>query len=137
MSAAPELVFYDGSCGFCHRTVRFLLRQDRDGGLFRFAPLGGETFAKELPAAKRPSLPDSVVVLTAEGGVLVRSEAMLHLLRRLPGAWPRLAVWLEPVPKGLRDLAYAAFARLRRIFAPRPENACPLVPVELRGRFLR
>jgi len=137
LSGAPELVFYDGHCGFCHRTVRFLLHHDRDGSLFRFAPLHGETFAKELPAEEQPKLPDSMVVLTAEGRILVRSEAMLHILRRLPGGWPRLAAGLERLPRGLRDLAYSVFARLRRLLAPRPENACPLVPLELRGRFLR
>ena len=39
-----ELVFYDGRCGLCHHSVRFLLARDRDGALFRYAPLFGETF---------------------------------------------------------------------------------------------
>src|SRR2546422_4747254 len=32
---APERLFYDGSCGLCHRAVRFVLAEDRTGNAFR------------------------------------------------------------------------------------------------------
>ena len=43
-----HVVFYDGVCGLCDRTVRFLLRRDRRDRL-RFAPLQGEVARKLLP----------------------------------------------------------------------------------------
>ena len=38
---APETIFYDGGCGLCHRFVRFVIKRDPDGTLFRYAPLEG------------------------------------------------------------------------------------------------
>ena len=35
---APAVILYDGVCGFCDRTVRFVLQRDPDAR-FRFAPL--------------------------------------------------------------------------------------------------
>ncbi|MBM3977909.1 MAG: DUF393 domain-containing protein, partial [Planctomycetes bacterium] len=45
-------VYYDGSCGLCHRTVRLLALRDRAARL-RFAPLHGATFLAETSAAER------------------------------------------------------------------------------------
>ncbi len=42
-----HLVFYDGTCGMCHKAVQFLLKHDKMK-VFVFAPLQGETAAKML-----------------------------------------------------------------------------------------
>lgn len=133
---APEVLFYDGGCGLCHRAVRFVLRADREGRAFRFAPLGGRTFDERVPPAVRAGLPDSIVVRTAEGALLTRSAAAIHVLRRLGGGWRWAAGLLAAVPRGVRDAGYDFVARIRfRLFA-RPDDACPVVPPALRGRFL-
>ena len=62
--AQPELLFYDGHCGLCHRSVQFLLRHDPGGRAFRFAPLQGCTFEATIPPAQRAQLPDSMVIRT-------------------------------------------------------------------------
>jgi len=131
----PEMVFYDGECGFCHRTVQFLLARDPDGRAFRFAPLQGETFERAVPESERRQLPDSLVVLTEDGRMLVQSDSTVHMLRRLGGGWGALGRLIAIIPRALRDPAYAAFARIRhRLFAP-PEAACPVLPPALRARF--
>lgn len=117
-------LFYDGACGFCRGWMRFVARQDAGGGI-RFAPLGGETFARLVPADRAAELLDTLVVLTPEGRVLVRSEAILHLLEVLGGRWRRAGRLLVRVPRPLRDGIYRLVARLRRRTA-----ACP---VPLRG----
>jgi predicted DCC family thiol-disulfide oxidoreductase YuxK len=127
-------VFYDGDCGFCHESVRFLAAHDR-AGAFRFAPLGGPTFLALVPEAARADLPDSLVVRSAEGRVLVLSEGTLHCLRRLGGGWRGLAALLGLVPRAWRDAAYAAFARNRRRWFGRPREACPVPSGALRARF--
>lgn len=132
-ATAVDHVFYDGDCGFCHGSVRFLAAHDRAGAL-RYAPLGGPTFLALVPASERAGLPESLVVRTAEGRLLVQSEATLHCLRRLGGGWRALAALLGAVPRPLRDPAYAAFARSRRRFAP-PQDACPVPSGALRARF--
>lgn len=129
------MIFYDGSCGLCHGTVKFTVRRDRQG-LFRFAPLGGETFLNSIPAPRRRGLPDSIVVLTEQGDVLTRSAGALYILRRLGGIWKALAVLAGAAPHGLRDAAYDFIARTRYRFFRRPRGVCPMLPPDLRGRFL-
>jgi predicted DCC family thiol-disulfide oxidoreductase YuxK len=134
-AAGPEFLFYDGHCGLCHRAVKFVLRHDREGMAFRFAPLQGETFERLVPAEQSSGLPDSIVVQTRDGALLVRSSAFIHILRRLGGGWRVLAAILSIVPRPLRDAAYDFIARVRyRIFG-RQDDVCPLVPPELRKRF--
>jgi predicted DCC family thiol-disulfide oxidoreductase YuxK len=130
-----EELFYDGYCGLCHRAVRFILAEDSTGTAFRFAPLQGETFLARVAEERRAGLPDSVVVLTRDGELLVRSNAFLHIFRRLGGGWRLLAAVLSVVPRGLRDLVYDFVARIRyRVFGRR-DDLCPIVPAELRARF--
>lgn len=135
MNRQPEFLFYDGHCGLCHRAVKFVLKHDTTGEAFRFAPLQGATFSAMVPAAERESLPDSIVVRTAAGALLVRSAAFIHILQRLGGGWRVLAAILAVVPRGLRDAAYDFVARVRyRIFGRR-DDVCPIVPADLRKRF--
>lgn len=131
----PEILFYDGHCALCHRAVKFVLKHDRSGSAFRFAPLQGETFQSRVPPETRADLPDSVVVLTADGGLLIRSNAFLHILRRLGGGWKFLAGVISVIPRPLRDAAYNIIARIRyRIFGTR-DDLCPIVPADIRARF--
>ena len=129
-----EVVFYDGHCGLCHGFVRFLLRVDRTRA-FTFAPLQGETFTAAVPEAMRRELPDSIVVRTVDGRILVKSTAILYVLDTLGGGWRVLASLLRLVPRVVRDVGYDGIAAVRhRVFAP-PPAACPLVPPDLRDRF--
>ena len=129
------MLFYDGLCALCHRSVKFVLKHDGSGKLFRFAPLQGPTFEARVPAEKRAGLPDSVVVLTNEGALLVRSNAFLHVLRRLGGGWRALAAVIGVIPRALRDAAYDFIARVRyRVFGTR-EDSCPVMAPDLRARF--
>lgn len=131
-----DLLFYDGSCGLCHHSVKFVLAHDRDGTKFRFAALQGSTFTETFAEELRAGFPDSVVLKTADGRTLVRSAAALEIGERLGGRWRMLARIIGVLPRWLLDWGYDGIARIRkRIFAP-PEGACPLLPPELRGRFL-
>jgi predicted DCC family thiol-disulfide oxidoreductase YuxK len=132
----PELLFYDGHCGLCHHAVKFVLRHDRAGEKFLFAPLQGTTFAEKVPVEERSTLPDSVVVLASDGRLLVRSEAFVHICKRIGGGWGGLGACLAVVPRPLRDAVYDLVARTRfRIFGRR-DDVCPVVPPDLRSRFL-
>ncbi|MCP5058483.1 MAG: DUF393 domain-containing protein [bacterium] len=140
LSPTPEtetlpIVFYDGACGLCHHTVRYLIREDPEGERFRFAPLGGETFRRLLDPALRDDLPDSVVVLAPDGKVHTRTDATLALLTRLGGRHLGRARALRAVPRPLRDLAYVTVAALRHRVWARPDDVCPVVSPELRARF--
>ena len=128
-AGALETLYYDGTCALCHGVVRLVLAEDARGECFRFAPL------TVLPESERRALPDSFVVRTADGRTLLRSDAMLHVMRRL-GGWWRLAAGIGRfVPRPLRDLGYRIVAATRKqIFGTKTE-ACPLMPRHLRARF--
>lgn len=133
---SQSIVFYDGGCGLCHRAVRFALAHDRDGTAFRFAPLDSDAFRAAVPASLRATLPDSIVLLDADGAIHVRSDAILAMGTRLGGPWRVLAAIVGVLPRRLLDVAYDAIARVRlRLFA-KPSDVCPMVPPHLRDRFL-
>ena len=125
-----EVVFYDGTCGLCHRFVRFLLAEDREPDTLAFAALQSEA------APKLEELPDSIVVQKADGELLVKSAAVAHILLRVGGYWRLLGHLVLLVPRGVRDFGYDFVAKVRHRIFKRPDEACPILPPHLRERFL-
>lgn len=110
-ATSPDpIVLYDGVCGLCHRSVRFLIR--RDGGRLRYAPLQGET--AEALRARYPEIPARLetVVLIADGRVRLRTKAFLYAARYLTRPW-RWAYHVRWLPSFLIDLPYRLIARIR------------------------
>lgn len=138
------VLLYDGVCGFCNRSVQFVLKRD-PGGIFRFASLQSGLAqrvlarhgvnAADLNAAYvvmgyDPDRPDG-----AGETVLARSEAVLFVARQLGGIWRLGAGLLRVVPLGIRDWVYGVLVRYRyRVFGK--YEACPLPSEETRSRFL-
>ena len=132
MTEAPVLL-YDGVCGLCARSVRWILRHERDHAI-RFAPLQGETAA--ALRAKHPRIPDalSTVVLVDGDRVHLRSKAFLHAARHLRAPWRWLAAF-RWIPGFLPDLGYRVIARLRyRLFGRKDQ--CEIPAPDERARFL-
>jgi predicted DCC family thiol-disulfide oxidoreductase YuxK len=129
----PALLFFDGHCVLCHRSVSVLLRLDRAGRL-RFAPLQGPTARAKLD----PSVARSVgaVVLLVEGEpARTGSDAVVRVLALLGPPWSLAAFLLRLVPRALREAVYGVIARIRyRAFGRL--DACPLPPPARAGRFL-
>lgn len=130
------IIFYDGHCGLCHRWVTFVLPRDPDGKRFIFSPLQGELITQKLSETQRAGLPDSVVLLQPDGTLLTKSAAVLAIMRRLGGFWKCLAVLGSIVPGFIRNWAYDAVAKVRHRLFKKPSEACPLMPPELRSRFV-
>ena len=133
-SAGEWVVYYDGSCGLCHRTVRLLLAEDREA-VFRYAPLESARFANEVAPSGAGELPDSIVLRTPDGELRVRSAALIEIGDQLGGVWRALAIASRAVPRVLRDRLYDQIAAIRQRLFRRPEQACPIVPPDLRERF--
>lgn len=133
----PDTLYYDGECGLCHRSVRFVLRHDGDPPRFHFAPQQGETF-RRLPPDPGGSVPTagSVVVVTHDGRRLVCSDATIHILRQLGGGWRCMGNLIAIFPRPIRDMGYRLIARMRRMMFAKPKGLCPMLPEAWRGRFL-
>jgi len=130
-----DTVFYDGHCGLCHRTVRFLLAEGSPSA-FRFAPLQSKTFEQTLTKDRRRDLPDSIVLLTHDDRILIYSSAVVYIFQRLGGAWRIVGTLLSLVPRALRDAAYRFIAAIRYKLFEQPGAVCPLIPKQLQDRFV-
>src|SRR5487761_2500246 len=132
----PSVLLYDGHCGLCNGTVRFILQRERLHTL-EFAPIGGDFFRGVI--ARHPELRDMDSVKwgdapdTPAERVAVRSEAALRVARYLGGAW-RLAALGGFVPRRMRDWAYDVVARYRHRL-PGVSAQDFVVPAAARTRF--
>jgi len=133
VSGEPPLVLYDGTCGLCARSVRWILRHEADHEL-RFAPLQGET--TDALRARYPEIPQTVdtVILIAGGKAHLRSKAFLYLARHLRAPW-RWAYVVRWFPGFVLNVGYRLIAALRYRIWGRVE-ACELPSPEQRARFL-
>jgi predicted DCC family thiol-disulfide oxidoreductase YuxK len=140
LSARQTLVFYDGGCGLCHRTIRFLLAEDAAGLRFRFAPLDSDAFRSACAAPESgfdddASIPDSVMVQRPGEAMLTRSEGVLEIGHQLGGIWRLLAIVARLLPLSVLNAGYDFVASVRYRLFTRPSEACPLLSSDLRDRF--
>jgi predicted DCC family thiol-disulfide oxidoreductase YuxK len=131
---SKSIVLFDGVCNFCNRSVRFVIRRDREGR-FQFAPLQSDLGRRMLQENHLPVDAMSTIVLVENSKVSTRSTAALRIARGLRFPWWMayyLFIWVPPV---LRDLPYRLIARWRyRIFGR--QESCPLPPPGIAERFL-
>lgn len=125
-----RIVFYDGDCGLCQRSIQQLLELDTQGVL-KFAPLQGETAARELPESLRRQL-DTLAYKGGDGVVRVRSDAVLFALCDVGGVG-RIVGSLRIVPRSVRDAVYRVVAANRHRV---PTTACRLPTPEERARMV-
>ena len=129
-SPSPILV-YDGSCGFCSRSVQFILRHERRHDL------SVVTRNSELGKGLRRThgLESVESMLWLEGGqALVESGAVMKAAGYLGGWWRRLAVVGSFCPSYILNGVYKFLAKNRRRFS---SKAVCLIPTpEQRNRFL-
>jgi predicted DCC family thiol-disulfide oxidoreductase YuxK len=133
---APIMV-YDGDCGFCTRSVRFVLDRDRKR-LLCFASRDG--VAGQGVRARHPELQmvDSLLWVERVDGVervMIYSDAALAVARYLGGIYGVLAMIGAMVPRALRDPAYKAVAKVRRSLMGGASSCMLPSPAEL-GRML-
>ncbi|HSK01124.1 MAG TPA: DCC1-like thiol-disulfide oxidoreductase family protein [Kofleriaceae bacterium] len=132
MNLPGPVVLYDGECGLCHRSVKFLLARDRQQ--LWYAPLQGETAAR-LRAA-HPEIPATLesVVLVDGDRVHLRSKAFLYGARYLTRPW-RWAYHVRWLPAFLLDLLYRVIARIRyRVWGR--FDACTVPTTDQRAHLL-
>ncbi|WP_263358748.1 thiol-disulfide oxidoreductase DCC family protein [Acidicapsa ligni] len=132
------LVVFDGHCGLCNRTVRWLLRRDRRDKL-RFAPSTDPAIAELLSNHGISVAPDTILVLrninTPIEELLVRSNAILVCLRALPQPWRVLAAIARLIPRPFREAMYRLVAQHRYQIWGRYES-CPFPTADERRHFL-
>jgi predicted DCC family thiol-disulfide oxidoreductase YuxK len=140
MSERTAVLLFDGTCGFCARSVQFVLEREQHRRWLRFAALQS-TLGQEVQQ-RHPELAnvDSVIWFepASDGrpeSVYVRSDAALRTLRYLGGVWSALGVVGRLVPAFVRDRVYNLIAKHRHRLM-RGDASCLLPTPEQRARFI-
>lgn len=131
LGSEKVVVFFDGSCAFCSRLIRFLLEEE-PAGQWHYAPLQGQYAQRKLGEEAGRTL--ALRVLSGQqkwsGG-----KAALFLMKSIGGPWRPLALILGLLPAALLDWSYNQVAKWRFQLAS-AEDLCPNPQdAELRGRY--
>lgn len=132
MKTGDLVIFYDGECGFCNRTVAFVLRNN-PGRNICFAPIQS-VFTQEKFKFHGWKIPDLNTFYFLEKGKLHdRSTAALHLIKYLRFRFKVLGIfWLIPVR--LRDRLYDFVAKRRQHIS---RGYCVMPGAEDKARFYK
>ena len=120
------IVFFDGACGFCTRSVNFLLRLDRTGEL-KTEPLQGAGAADRL-GIQPSQLLESVRWLDSSGDMYTGAEAANAALSAALGARLPLMIYRLPGIRSLQEAVYRWVADHRYRF-PGTTPYCESHPV--------
>ena len=116
------IVFYDGVCGLCNRSVRLLIKLDRKRVL-RYASIQSD-FAKTRLKDKNLDISSGTIIFLADYDLYIKSNAILRILMSLKGIY-RLAVILYIIPRPVRDAIYDWISRNRYRWFGKHET-CPM-----------
>ena len=118
MRPTELIVLYDGDCGLCTRSARWLARRDPAGRLL-LAPNAG--FTARI-AGEPPGGEDAGIVVWDGAHRLVGVPAIARALRELCGAWPLAGRLIGSLPRWVTHPVYATVAQRRGRSGP----ACAL-----------
>lgn len=125
------IIFFDGVCGLCNRSVDFLLRHDKRGQ-FLFAPLQGETAANLLDKKYTENI--STLIYYENGKIYSKSSAALQAGKKLGGLFC-LSVIFYIIPDCIRDRIYDFIAGRRYAWFGKMD-ACRIPSPADREKFL-
>ncbi|HEY4551784.1 MAG TPA: thiol-disulfide oxidoreductase DCC family protein [Bacillaceae bacterium] len=127
-----RIVFFDGECNFCDKSVQFIIKRDPKG-YFKFAPLQSETGQSLLKPCSIPESMDSFILME-DHTCYFKSTAALKICKNLRGLW-KLFYILMIIPVPIRDYFYGILAKNRYKWFGKKES-CMLPTPEQRERFL-
>lgn len=123
------IVFYDGVCGLCDRSIQFIIQRDCQR-VFRYAALQSDVALKTLGQ----SITFDSFVLYENGVAYYRSTAALKVLKKLGGFWSLLYI-LIIIPPFIRNAVYDFVARNRYKWFGKFDS-CKIPTAEQRSLFL-
>ncbi len=132
MEFDKNIIFYDGDCGFCNRSVQFVLNNERKSEIY-FSSLQSD-YAREFFKAQNLPNPDLSTFYYYSNGILYqKSTAALKVVPKLKWYY-RFFVFGWIAPKFLRDGIYDFIAKNRKKIM---NNFCALPNPEQQLRFLK
>jgi predicted DCC family thiol-disulfide oxidoreductase YuxK len=133
MIAPSPILLFDGVCNLCNRLVIFIIRRDKKNRI-RFAPLQSPVGKSFLEKHNITGEDINSIVYIEGDNYLLKSSAILHLLKILGGGW-NLIYGLIIIPKFFRDFLYDIIARNRYWFFGKSDS-CMISSPGFVDRFL-
>lgn len=132
MEDEKRIVFYDGDCGFCNRSVNTILASNKTDPLIYFASLQSK-FSPTFFRSKNEQEPNlNSIVFYELGKFYYASTAVLKIANHLKEKrWLKMG-WI--IPKKIRDAIYFAIAKQRKRL--RGDATCHIPDEATRKRFL-
>lgn len=126
------LLFYDGDCGFCNRSVQFILDHERHHDIY-FCALQSSKAKEYLKPFFEDILGQNTMMVLEDGILYQKSDAALKVTHHLRNPWRMLSLF-EWVPKKFRDAVYDWIAANRKRILK--NSYCMIPKEEMKKRFL-
>ena len=126
-----NIVFYDGDCGFCNKTIQFILKHEKRKEIY-FSAIQSN-FSKQFFKENKVPEPDlSTFYFYTNHLLFSKSTAAFALLRMMKFPYPLLQIF-RIIPVCQRDKIYDYVAKRRhRIMS----GFCVIPTIEQKTRFL-
>ena len=132
MEEEKRIVFYDGDCGFCNRSVQFILKRNTSQPLLYFASLQSEFTQHFFDENNEPTPNLSSLIFFENGLFYYKSTAALKISNYLNSyKWVKIGLIF---PRFFRDWIYDLIAKNRHRIVS--SNQCELIQTKDRARFI-
>lgn len=128
-----HIVFFDGICNLCNRSVDFILTRDK-GKIFKFASLQSDIASQLLKDKGVDTSAMRTIILLKNDKIFYRSDAVLEIIRDLKAPWPALYIF-KIVPRFIRDSVYRMVSKNRYSWFGK-RNTCRIPTDDEKDRFL-
>jgi len=122
-----KIIFFDGRCGLCSRTVTFFLDR-KTGSIFKFASLQSQVATSLVPehaVYSNSNLAPKTVVFYSHELTLIRSEAVEAIMIDLGGFYKIVAMLGKVIPLILKNAIYDFIAKNRYSWFGKTESCYP------------
>ncbi len=128
-----KIIFFDGQCNLCSWSVRFVIRNDKQGR-FSFSSLQSNYAKKYDIHPNGKDIKFNTLVYIDNYNIYTKSDGAIQILKDLGGVWNLFTI-LKVIPRKWRDAGYDLVAKHRyRWFGKR--DHCLLPANGIHSRFL-
>lgn len=129
---SSPILFYDGDCGFCNRSVQFILDHERNEAI-QFCSLQSSVAQTYLHNIASNVSVGNTMLFLKDGQLYRKSEAAIEVTAYLKSPWNGLTVF-RFIPRKIRDAMYDWIAKNRKKLIRQYE--CRRQDEKVRRRFL-
>ncbi len=126
-----EIIFYDGDCGLCNRSVQFVLKHERDKHI-RFSTLQSDFATRFFEEHHFPQPDLTTFYFYSDNRLYKKSKAAFKVIPYLKWYWQPLRI-MALLPTAIADMGYDFIAKRRKKIGG---TFCVLPSAENMDRFI-